>query len=208
MEYNKKFYAVAGLILLIAAGLFIFSGSKKETIKNYPSAWTDIIAFGDSLVEGVGATAGNDFVSLLSAKIGLSIINLGVSGNTTKDGLARVGELDKYKPKIVLLLLGGNDHLKKIPIETTFENLGKIIENIQARGAVVFLLGVKGNLLGDNFKPEFERLRQKYKTAYVSNVLDGLFGRAEYMADPIHPNDAGNKIIAERIFPVLEKLIK
>ncbi|MEK7106950.1 MAG: GDSL-type esterase/lipase family protein, partial [Patescibacteria group bacterium] len=144
----------------------------------------------------------------LSKGIGREIVNLGVPGNTTADGLARINELDRYRPKVVLLLLGGNDHLKKLPIETTFGNLGKIIEDIHSRGAVVLLLGVKGNLFGDKFEPEFENLRDKYKTAYVSNVLDGLFRNPKLMEDSIHPNDAGNKIIAERIYPVLVPLLK
>jgi acyl-CoA thioesterase I len=131
-----------------------------------------------------------------------------ISGNTTADGLARINELDKYKPKVVILLLGGNDHLRKVPIETTFENLGKIIESIHSRGATVLLLGVKGNLFGDKFASEFEKVSDKYKTAYVSNILDGLFGDTKYMEDSIHPNDAGNKIIAERIYPVLVSLLK
>ena len=160
------------------------------------------------MVEGVGSTQGNDFVSLLSKKIGRPIINLGVSGNTTEDGLNRLNELDKYKPKVVILLLGGNDHLKKVPIDETFNNLGKIIENLQSRGAVVLLLGVKGNLFGDRFKSEFEKLSGKYKTAYVPNVLDGLFGNTKYMSDTIHPNDAGYSVIAGRVYPVLSKLLK
>jgi len=202
------YYIVAGVVLAPAVWYFFFSPEREIPITNYPSSGTEIIAFGDSLVAGTGATGGNDFVSLLSKQTGQEIINLGVSGDTTADGLARIHELDQYSPKVVLLLLGGNDHLKKVPIETTFENLGKIIENIHSRGAVVLLLGVKGNLFGDRFEPEFEKLRDTYKTAYVSDVLDGLFRNPKLMDDAIHPNDAGNEIIAERIYPVLAPLLR
>lgn len=207
MLNNRNFWISGAVAILLALLLFTFFGGERE-IKNYPSKGTDIIAFGDSLVEGVGSTQGNDFVSLLSKKISRPIINLGVSGNTTDDGLKRISELDRYKPKVVLVLLGGNDHLKKVPIDTTFENLGKIIENIHDRGVIVLLLGVKGNLLGDKFKSRFEELRERYGTAYVENVLDGLFADTRYMSDAIHPNDAGYAKIAEKIFPTLEKLIK
>lgn len=204
---NKYLIFIFVFVILVFSFYFIFGGEDK--IKNYPSNGTDIIAFGDSLVEGVGASSPqNNFVSKLSAKIGQPIINLGVSGNTTADGLARISELDKYNPKVVLLLLGGNDHLKKVTIETTFRNLSKIIENIQSRGAVVVLLGVKGNLFGDKFEPEFEKLKDKYETAYVSNVLDGLFGNMKYMSDAVHPNDLGYTIIANRVYPVLEKVLE
>ena len=98
--------------------------------------------------------------------------------------------------------------MRKVPIETTFENLRNIIEHIQSKGAIVVLLGVKGNLFGDTFEPEFEKTSKKYGTAYVSDVLGGLFGKAEFMEDPIHPNDAGNRVIADRIYPVLLPLLK
>ncbi|KKW08755.1 MAG: Lipolytic protein family [Candidatus Kaiserbacteria bacterium GW2011_GWA2_49_19] len=209
LEMPKKimYCIVAGAVLILAVWYSFFRSGATE-ITNFPSSGTDIIAFGDSLVAGTGATDGNDFVSLLSQATGREIVSLGVPGNTTADGLARIDELDRYMPKVVLLLLGGNDHLKKVPIETTFTNLGKIIENIHSKGAIVLLLGVKGNLFGDKFEPEFEKLRDKYKTAYVSNVLDGLFRNPKLMEDSIHPNDAGNKVIAERIYPVLAPLLK
>lgn len=209
MESKKIWYIVGVIGLIILIGFLFAKLGKESVVTNYPAEGEDIIAFGDSLIVGVGARApANNFVSLLSDKIGQPIINLGVSGNTTEDGLARLGELDKYNPKIVLLLLGGNDHLRKVPIGETFINLEKIIENIQDRGAVVVLLGVKGNLFGDKFEPEFEKLRDKYHTAYVSNVLDELFGNSKYMSDTIHPNDIGYKMIADRIYPVLLKVLK
>lgn len=192
--------------MFVVLGTFYFSRS--APITNYPSKGADIIAFGDSLVEGVGSTPGNDFVSLLSRKIGEPIVNLGHAGDTTADGIARIGELDDYDPKVVLLLLGGNDHLKKIPVADTHKNLAILIQNIHARGAVVLLLGVRGGLFNDRFDTEFEDLRDTYHTAYVPDVLDGLFGNAQYMSDPIHPNDSGYGMIAERIYPVLMSISK
>ena len=203
---NKKIiiYIILGLLIILA--IFYFSRSKPIT--NYPSQGKDIIAFGDSLVAGYGSTQGNDFVSLLSKKIGEPIINLGNSGDTTADGVARINELDKYNPKVVLLLLGGNDRLRKVPIVETHKNLAILIENIQKRGAVVLLLGVKGGLFNDVFGKEFKNLRDTYRTAFVSDVLSGLFGNDKYMSDEIHPNDIGYQMIADRIYPVLVNLIK
>ena len=195
------------IILLTAIGIYYFARNEK-TITNYPSSGTDIIAFGDSLVEGLGSTSGNDFVSLLSREIGEPIVNLGNAGDTTADGLARISQLDEYNPKVVLLLLGGNDHLKKIPVVDTFKNLATLIENIHARGAVVLLLGVRGGLFNDKFDTEFEILQENYNTAFVPDVLGGLFGNDKYMSDTIHPNDIGYGMIADRIYPVLIEIIK
>ena len=195
------------IIFLTAIGIYYFARNE-NTITNYPSSGTDIIAFGDSLVEGLGSTSGNDFVSLLSRKIGEPIVNLGNAGDTTADGLARISQLDEYNPKVVLLLLGGNDHLKKIPVVDTFKNLATLIENIHARGAVVLLLGVRGGLFNDKFDTEFEILQENYNTAFVPDVLGGLFGNDKYMSDTIHPNDIGYGMIADRIYPVLIEVLK
>ena len=200
------------ILITILAALCVLGAywyfSRAEAVRNYPSNGTDIIAFGDSLVEGVGASQGGDFVSLLSRKIGQPIINLGRSGDTTQDGLARLNALDAYRPKVVLLLLGGNDYLRRIPEAQTFENLGRMIGDMQRRGARGILPGVRGGILSDHFDSRFERMSEEYKTAYVSDVLDGLLGRDAYMSDEIHPNDVGYRLIAERIYPVLLPLLK
>ena len=203
---NRRIIIAVLLGVFVVIGVYFFS--RTQPIVNYPSEGTDIIAFGDSLVVGVGSSEGNDFVSLLSEKIDQPIINLGNSGDTTADGVARISQLDEYNPKVVMLLLGGNDHLRKIPVAETHENLAVLIENIQDRGAVVLLLGVRGGLFRDNFDKEFEDLRDTYHTAFVSNVLKGVFANTRYMSDPIHPNDAGYEIIAERIYPVLKEIIE
>ena len=201
-------YIVAILVAIFVGlgGYWYFFGSRE--VRNYPSRGTDIIAFGDSLVAGVGSSPGHDFVSLLSQKIDQPIINLGVSGETTAGGLARLNELDAYQPKVVILLLGGNDYLRRIPRVQTFENLTEIVESIQAKGAIVLLLGIRGGLLNDRFDTEFKKLRNTHDTAYVSDVLEGLLGKQEYMSDEIHPNDAGYARIAERVYPVLAPLLK
>lgn len=205
MDIKKILYGLMAVVVVAVLGFSLF---KDETlVTNYPSQGTEIVAFGDSLIEGVGATEENNLVSLLSYEIGEPIVNLGVSGNTTKDGLNRIKVLDKYEPKVVILLLGGNDYLRNVPIDETFQNLEKIIQNIQARGSIVVLLGIRGGLLSDKFDSKFKELSRKYKTAYVSDVLDGLLGNSELMSDPIHPNNAGYKKISDRVYPVLYRLL-
>lgn len=198
---------VAALLGVVVVG-FLFFSTDEAAIRNYPSAGTDIIAFGDSLVTGAGTTEGNNFVSRLGRELGRPIINLGNSGDTTADALLRIHELDRYNPKVVIVLLGGNDRLRNTSHTETFTNLAEIIEYIQSRGAIVLLLGVRGSVLSDPYAEYFEDLHETYQTAYVSDVLSGLFGNGEYMADTIHPNDAGHERIAKRVYPVLERLLK
>lgn len=208
-EYRMRARYVVALFVaaLVGLGAYWYFFAAHE-VRNYPSSGTDVIAFGDSLVAGVGASPGRDFVSLLSQKIGQPIVNLGVSGDTTADGLARVGELDAYNPKVVILLFGGNDYLRRVPENQTFDNLTEIVESVQAKGAIVLLLGVRGGLLNDHFDTEFKKLRNTHDTAYVPDVLEGLLGKQQYLSDEIHPNDAGYARIAERVYPVLAPLLK
>jgi lysophospholipase L1-like esterase len=200
----KYIYIVSVTIVLAMIGYYVLHS---KPITNYPSRGTDIVAFGDSLVQGVGSTNGNDFVSVLSKKIGKPIINLGVSGNTTADGVKRLGELDRYKPRVVIVLLGGNDYLKRVPRKETLNNLQTIITSIHSKGSIVLLLGVRGGILVDNFKEVFEDMSKLNRTAFVPNVLEGLLGEKELMSDAIHPNDKGYLIISERVYKVLKDII-
>lgn len=203
----KKVSIIAAGLVVLVTGYFLFFGTENK-ITNYPSSGTTIVAFGDSLVVGVGSTKDNDFVSKLSSKINAPIINLGKNGDTTNEALIRLDDVLESNPKIVLLLLGGNDYLRKTSKEETFSNLGLMIESIQQSGSIVILLGVRGGILKDEYKDDFKELSKKYGTAYVPNVLDGVFGHSDLMSDSIHPNDAGYEIIAEKIYPVLKELIE
>jgi acyl-CoA thioesterase-1 len=166
-----------------------------------------IVAFGDSLVFGMGSSGGG-FVRLLEERLGVRIENLGVPGDTTADGLNRIDELLELNPSVVILLLGGNDVLQRVNPDQTFANLGTLIERIQQQGAAVLLVGIRGSLLRDAFAARFEALAKRHGTAYVHDVLDDTFGVPEYMADQVHPNDRGYAVIADRIAPVLEKMIR
>lgn len=192
-------------VVILLGSWFLFSGGNEIT--NYPSDGTTIVAFGDSLIEGVGATAGNDLISQLERGISQPIINLGVSGDTTANGLSRVDVVIEQDPKVVILLLGGNDAIQNVSLETTLANLDAIITQIHEAGAVVVLLGVRGGILGDSYKSMYEDLAEVHGTLYVSDVLSGVFGRPNLMSDPIHPNNEGYRKIYERVLPVLESAL-
>jgi acyl-CoA thioesterase I len=190
--------------LVLAAVAVLAAGCARAV----PRAARDgpIVAFGDSLVFGTGSSGGG-FVKLLEQKLGQPIVNLGVPGNTTADGIARLGEVTERQPSVVLLLLGGNDFLQQQPRDQTFANLATIIERLQADGVAVLLIGVRGGLVRDDFAEHFEELAERYRLAYVHDVLDDTFGVDGYMADQVHPNDAGYRVIADRMYPVLSKMV-
>ena len=174
-----------------------------------PTAGERIIAFGDSLVEGVGATAGHDFVSVLSRRLGIPIINAGRRGDTTASALARLDEaVLSRRPRVVIVLLGGNDFLRRIPRETTFENLETIGRRIREQGAAVVLVGVKVGFFSDAYGSEYESVARAMSAGVVPDILDGIFGHAGRMSDGVHPNDRGYEMMADRLVPVLRDLVR
>lgn len=196
-----------GLVLIGAVALWYFFAD--PAITNYPSDRTGpVLMFGDSLVEGVGATAGQSLPEQLGRLSGTPVLNFGVSGDTTRDALAQLDTAIATRPRIVLVLLGGNDFLKKIPREETFQNLQKIVTTFQKQGAIVFVLGVRSGLIGGGADEEYENLSEETGSVYISDVLSGVFGHSELMSDPIHPNDQGYAKIAKRIAPILKRYLQ
>ena len=197
------------VIAIAALVLGVWSLRSGLTDATKPTSGETIIAFGDSLVAGRGAASGKDFVSVLSQRIGVPIINAGRSGDTTGAALARFHRdvLDR-NPRVVIVLLGGNDFLRRIPVRETFDNLTQIVEPIRARGSAVVLVGVSVGLLSDPYRDEYEALARRTSSVLVPDILDGIMGRNGLMADPIHPNDRGYEMVADVLEPVVRDLLE
>ena len=204
---NKRLVYTIGAILVIF-GVAIYFFANRENIRNYPPGDGPVVALGDSLVAGTGASEGSDFVSLLSNMIREPIVNLGVSGNTAADGLARIDDVVSRHPRVAIVLLGGNDFLRKISRDETFANLREIVKKLQASGSVVLILGVRSNILIDDAAKYYKDLANETRSAFVPDVLDGILGDSRYMSDSVHPNDAGYARIAQKVYPTLAKIIR
>src|SRR3989338_815658 len=178
-------------------------------VRNYPSPPGPIIAFGDSLTAGVGASAGHDWPAIVSATLGIDIQNAGVAGDTTADALLRMGrDVLVKRPSIVVVLLGGNDFLRSVPAETTAANLKTIVARIQnGTGAVVVLAGVQSGYWGDSFASVFRRLADETGAVYAPDVLRGIVNNPFLSDDLLHPNDAGYAVVANRIAPAVAAVI-
>ena len=166
-----------------------------------------LIALGDSLTFGSGADRGEDYVSQLSRRLGVEILNKGVPGDTTGDALERLDEdALRLDPKIVILLIGGNDFLQRLSSERMFENIDRIVTRVQNEGALVVLVGMKAPLgLGEG---GFRKIARRRGCLYVRNVLRGILGNRTLMADQIHPNGAGYALMAERIAEVVRPYLR
>lgn len=204
----RKPLVLVGLILIGAIWQIISLFTSQYPITNYPPKGTTIVALGDSLTVGVGASTEHGYIPVLEERLNVSIINKGVSGDTTEEAAKRLQKdvLDLH-PNIVLVFLGGNDYLKQVPETETFRNLQSIILRTQRAGATVLLVGVRGGLLRDQFDKNFEQLAKNTGSLFVPNALDGILDNPKLMSDQVHPNDAGYLKIADKIAPTLEGLI-
>jgi lysophospholipase L1-like esterase len=206
----------AALIFALVVGvtlLLVWLLRPERQFANYPPrASGPWVAFGDSLTEGFGASEGKDYPAVLGERLGVSITNLGKSGETTSDALKRVDEIAGLRPRVVLLCFGGNDSLSGEPASRTFGNLAQIVDRLHAEGSFVVLIGIRSASLRDRNGTHFSELAREKDVLYVPDMLKGLALRPVYMSDAIHPNDAGYARIAERlekvIRPMLPKLAK
>lgn len=205
MRARAATIVIAGVV--VAALVWYFETAAPPAAR--PTAGSTVVAFGDSLVEGHGASAGRDFVSVLSQRLGIPIVNAGRGGDTTATALRRLDtDVLARDPRIVIVLLGGNDILRRVPAEATFTNLGTIVERIRERGAAVVLVGLSVGWFTDPYGREYARLAERTSAAYVPDILDDILHDRTRMADAIHPNDEGYRIMADRIEPVLEELLE
>jgi lysophospholipase L1-like esterase len=189
---------VALAVLALLAG-----GCRRSwTITNaYPSG-ANVIAFGDSLTEGYRVGPGEGWPEQLSAIVGRPILNRGVSGNTTGDALARLErDVLAQDPRVVLVCLGGNDMLRRMPADQQFDNLRTIVRRIQDKGALVVLIGTEGFkiLRRVDYGDRYEALARETGAVYVPDLMKGVLADPGLMTDQIHPNARGYAKIARRI---------
>jgi len=208
---DSKVLLIFWIIGVAAAGLIFWRMLSQEGKPvTLPKKEGDIIFFGDSLVEGIGAGPDMDLPSQLSRRLGVEIINAGKSGDTTASALNRLERDVLLKdPRLVIILLGGNDILQRSPPEEVAKNLRKIIELIRKEDAGIILIGVRGGIFGDPYKEMFENLaKERGVVYYVPDILDGIIGNPDLMSDPVHPNNQGYAKIADKLEPVLRKLLR
>jgi acyl-CoA thioesterase-1 len=178
-----------------------------------------IVCFGDSLTAGFGLDTGQSYPDLLQKELDrhgykYRVENLGVSGDTTQDGLARVSLALDLKPRIVVLELGANDGLRGQPVSGIERNLGQIIEAFQTAKVSILLAGIT---LPPNYGPEYIHrfaavypdLAAKYKVRLLGFLLAGVGGNPRLMQpDGLHPNAEGTRTVAATVLQALEPMLK
>jgi lysophospholipase L1-like esterase len=198
---HPRLAAAAGAVALAILFLLLRSRHDAWPITNEHPQGVAIVAFGDSLTAGYQVADADSYPAQLAPLVGREIVNRGVSGDSTVDGLARLDrDVLSLNPRVVLLSLGANDMLRRQPIEQTFANLRRIVDRIQARGALVVLIGVEGYpLLHGDYGKRYRELARETGCVYVPDILDDVLGDPALMYDQIHPNATGYAKIARRI---------
>jgi acyl-CoA thioesterase-1 len=178
-----------------------------------------IVAFGDSLSAGFGVAPGKSYPDDLqrlidAAKYRYRVVNLGVSGDTTTDGIVRLPSVLALHPALVILEFGANDGLRGLPVASARKNLVDIIQSLRKSGAQVVLAGMT---LPRNYGPEyihsFEQmyvdLAKQFMLPRIPFLLDGVGGNPDLtQPDGLHPTAEGAQIVAQTVMRYLQPLLR
>ncbi|QJR15862.1 GDSL-type esterase/lipase family protein [Usitatibacter palustris] len=166
-----------------------------------------VLAFGDSLTFGTGASPSESYPAALESLIERKVVRSGVPGETSEEGLARLpGVLDEVQPKLLLLCHGGNDFLRKLDDAKTAENVRAMVKLARERGIAVMILATpKPAGIGTTMLPFYADIGRENAIPVEGAVLNDVLTDRSLKADLVHPNGKGYRKIAEAIAKVLRK---
>ncbi|HEX2331839.1 MAG TPA: arylesterase [Burkholderiales bacterium] len=184
------------------------------------AAEKSILVVGDSLSAAYGLPRDRGWVALLEERLKREhpdyiVVNASISGDTSGGGRARLKALlERHRPAVMILALGGNDGLRGLPPAQIRANLSAMIQDAQAQGARVLLLGVKmppnyGEDYTKGFEAIFRDVAKTHRTALVPFLLEDFAEKPEFFQpDRIHPTEAAQPLMLERVWPALKPLLK
>lgn len=195
------------VLLLLIFPLLIFIGCGCEQAPQLTPLKTNdvILAFGDSLTYGIGASKEQSYPARLQTLLSRQVVNAGISGEVSATGLKRLpGLLDQHQPRLLILCHGGNDILRRHDLKQTTKNLQQMIELAKSRGTEVVLVGVPQFGLFLSSAPFYEQLAEHNQLPIENDVLGEILKNHTMKADQIHPNGKGYQLLAQRIYALLQ----
>src|SRR5512139_3834936 len=197
--------AASRFFIAVCVSLLLAACDRAPTLPKL-SAHDVIVAFGDSLTHGTGASDATAYPAVLASLSGHTVINAGVPGDTTSSGLQRLpAVLAEHHPRLVLLCLGGNDMLRQQPAATTENNLRLLVQTIRASGAEVVLIGVPEPKLFGGAPDFYSRVADDMGLPLEDDAFSEVLKDNRLKADPIHANAAGYRVVAERLAEFLQE---
>lgn len=191
---------------LIAASCasLLLNGCVKREIVNIDSKGKNIICFGDSITWGYGAAPGEDYPAVLAKMLNQPVINAGIDGDTSSEGLKRFdSDVLRRNPLLVIIELGGNDFLRKIPREKTLSNIEKMVDKAQQKGAMVAIFDVSAGPFLKDYHFALEKLARQKGAIFISGILLRIITSSALKSDFIHPNGDGYKLVAGHVYRVI-----
>jgi lysophospholipase L1-like esterase len=185
--------------------LLLLGGCESDIELEFIAKNQSILAFGDSLTFGKGVQKTNAYPSVLAHLSARRVINAGISGEVSADGLRRMaGVLDKYQPKLMILLEGGNDILRSLNLKNTQKNLSKMITLAKSKGVQVLLIGVPKRSIFLSSAGFYQTLANTHQLLFMPDLLPDLLSEKKYKSDLIHLNKLGYQIMAQKIYEKLK----
>jgi len=201
----KRKKLLTAILLAITAGALLMACSS-DARSSRLAGDAVILAFGDSLTFGTGALPAESYPAVLENLVDRRVVNSGIPGEVTADGLARLPEvLEKEKPALMILCHGGNDLLRRLDQRQTARNLREMIRLAQKRGVSVVVIAVPS--LGLSLSPPslYRETATELKIPIEEKILATVLSDGSLKADYIHPNAAGYRKLAESIAALLTK---
>jgi len=165
-----------------------------------------ILAFGDSLTAGKGTSVDFAYPAVLAELSGRKVINAGISGETTAEGLERLpAVLQGSTPDLLILMHGGNDILRNLGAAAAKANLRAMIELATGRGMQVVLIGVPEKKLLSSSAPYYQELADEYDLVFEKGMVSSLLKKPSLKSDSVHFNAAGYREIASRVYKLLKE---
>jgi acyl-CoA thioesterase-1 len=165
-----------------------------------------ILAFGDSLTYGTGASAEESYPAVLQGILGRTVIRSGVPGEVTEESLVRLPEvLDEYSPKLLILCIGGNDFLRQLSEKQAAENIRAMIRLAKERGVDVVLVGVPKFGIMVSPPDFYKQIAEEFHIPYEGGIMHKILLSRELKSDGIHPNASGYRLFAEAVAALLKK---
>ena len=193
--------------LSVVLSLFLMFAFVSCTKNEFPNLQKTIVCFGNSLTEGKGANPGGTYPDFLQKMTNIHVVNLGVSGNTSVQGLLRIDEVINQKAFLILVEFGANDFFKKVPMAETKQAIETIIDKLQATGATVVLVATEDTQLPDLYNT-LKKISKDKKTKFIDGMLNDIWDNRALFSDNLHPNSDGYKIVAEKIYKEIIPIIK
>lgn len=193
-------------LLSILLTCFLLVACSKAPYQKIPPTGT-ILAFGDSLTYGYNVDSQYSYPSVLATLSGRNVVNAGVSGEVTADGLARLADLlSENHYDFLILLEGGNDILQGLPQAQIKQNLARMIELAQQHRVPVLLIAVPSKTLLAPPAPLYQELADTYDVPLMNTLVSSLLKKSKYKLDTVHFNEAGYEAMANEIYSTMKKL--